>query len=203
MSYVIGIGGVRATGKTTLSRSLSGILVTEPVSLGRFRAFLRGIYQEYGINTIETLPEFYQSITRTTNVDEAAKYLKLQAQHLIPGIDRMVRHCRERKSNLVVEGTHVYPGIYPEGMFDLQVLLVAPSETIERRLYKNKLRVKESDNESMLLQRNIELQEYLLQEAVKNNIHIINSESVEGALVKTVKLMPVSEVVVYHRKPNI
>jgi 2-phosphoglycerate kinase len=179
MSYIIGLGGVRATGKSTLARNLSLILRADIISVGRTREMIRAQRRR------EELPEFFASVTDASSLEESVHRLKIQSETIKPSVQAAIRQCREREANLIVEGTHVYPGLYKKD-FDIEIFLVAPKEKIEYRVHKDKKR-KISKN---TLRRNLELQGYLKNEAKKHRVPIIDTTSLPKALIEVVKLLP-------------
>lgn len=180
MSYIIGLGGVRATGKSTLARNLSLILRADIISVGRTREMIRAQRKK------EELPEFFASVTDASSLEESVHRLKIQSETIKPSVQAAIRQCREREANLIVEGTHVYPGLYKKEDLDLEIFLVAPKEKIEYRIHKDKKR-KISKN---TLRRNSELQGYLKGEAKKHHVPIVDTTSLPKALIEIVKLLP-------------
>ncbi len=183
MAYIIGIGGVRASGKSTLARNLGLILRADIVSSGRTREMLRAQYKP------KELPELFSSVTNASSLQESIHFLSTQAVLMKPSLQAAIRQCRERKANLILEGTHIYPGLLKKDL-DLEVLLVAPTEKIEYRMHKDKKR----RISKRTLQRNIELQKYLKNEAKKYKIPIIDTTSLPKALIKIVKLLSIEKL---------
>ncbi len=186
MSYTIGIGGVRASGKSTIARALGYLLRADIISTGRTREMIRALY------TPETHPGLFKSVT-SLDPSDACKYLSEQSEFLKPSIDSAIRQCKEREANLVVEGSHVYPGIYASENFDLQVFLVAPAQKIVYRMHKDKIR----NTSNIAVSTNLALQEYLKREAEIHRIHIIDTQDIPDASLRIMKLIPEGRIKTY------
>lgn len=186
MAYIVGIGGVRATGKSTLARHLGLLLRADIVSSGRTREMLRAQYDP------QESPKLFASVTNASSLDEAVEYLRVQAEIVKPSLQAAIRQCKDREASLMLEGAHIYPGTYKEEL-NLEVLLAAPPELLGYRMHKDKRR-RISDK---VLSLNIELQNYLKREAEKYNVPIIDTASLPKALIEIVKLLPPEELVTY------
>lgn len=183
MAYIIGIGGVRAAGKSTLARNLGLILRADIISSGRTREMIRAQHNP------KELPELFASVTDAFSPDESVRYLSAQAKIMKPSLQAAVRQCREREASLILEGTHIYPGLY-EKDFDLEVVLATSKEKLEYRMHKDKKR----RNSEKALKRSVELQEYLKNEAEKYKIPVIDTTSIPKALIEIVKLLPLNKL---------
>ena len=180
MAYVVGIGGVRAAGKSTLARQLSLILRADIISTGRTREMIRAYERAKG----HEFPELFESVTNTSSVEEAVRCLYLQAKAIKPPIIAAIAQCKEREANLIVEGTHILPGLYAD--FDLIVTLVAPKEKLEHRIHKDKKR-RASET---AIQRSLELQEHLVTEAKKHGTPVIDTTSIPRAVIEVMQMLP-------------
>jgi 2-phosphoglycerate kinase len=179
MAYIVGIGGVRAAGKSTLARNLGQILRADIISSGRTREMLRAQYER------GKLPELFESVTNAPSVAESVRYLTVQSETMRPSLLAAIRQCRGREANLIIEGTHVYPGLFGKEL-DLEVLLVAPGEKLSYRIHKDK---KRRISKKAIL-RSAELQDYLKREALKHRVAVIDTTSLPRALIEIVKLLP-------------
>ncbi len=178
MAYIIGIGGMRATAKSTIARSLGVLLRADIESAGRIREIIRVQYKR------DEAPELFESVTNTDSLETAAHYLYRQAEIIKPYLQGVIKQCRERESSFIIEGAHIYPGLYGEDL-DLEVLLIAPEEIVKRRMHKDKIRrISETT-----LQRNIELQNHLKKEAEKYKVPIIDSTHIPRASIEIVGLL--------------
>lgn len=183
MAYIIGMGGVRAAGKSTLARNLGLMLRADIISSGRTREMIRAQYSR------EEVPELFESVTNASSLDESLLYLTIQAETMKPSLQAAMNQCREREATLIIEGTHVYPSLLGQDL-DLEVLLVAPKEKLEYRIHKDKRR-RISDE---ALRRSIELQEHLKSEAEKYGVPIIDTTSLPKAFIEIVKLLPAEKL---------
>ena len=179
IAYIIGICGVRATGKSTIARNLGLIIRADILSSGRVREMVRAQYKH------QELSGLFESVTNASSLDVAMRYLLVQAEVIKPSILAVMKQCREREANLIIEGTHIYPNLYKKEL-DLEVLLVAPREKLAYRMHKDKKR----RFSEKILKLNSELQEHLKKKAEKYNIPIIDTTSIPSALIEIVKLLP-------------
>ena len=97
----------------------------------------------------------------------------------------MIYSCKEREASLVIEGSHVSPGMYTH-CSDVEVLLEASPHIIERRLAKDKDRKMPENG----LQRILELQEHLIGVATEKMVPVIDTESIPGAYTQIIQLIP-------------
>ena len=176
-SYIIGIGGMRAVGKSTVARNLSVLLRGDVISCGYLREIAR--HDDSSNNQ-----ELFKSVARCSHLEESKKNLLVQSETLLPLIEASIGRYRDRKATLIVEGAHLLPDLCKE-KFDLLVIFVAPQEKTERRMYKDKDRKVSPE----MLARNSELQEYLISEAKKNEIPIIDTTSIPEASIQLIKLL--------------
>lgn len=178
MSLIIGLGGVRAVGKSTLARKIGDGIRADVMSIGRIRDIIRQHFNQ------ETQPEFFESITRAASLQDSIRILQLQSRILEPYLRGIIKDCRERQASLILEGTHLIPGLYKD--LDLEVLLVCPLERLNYRIYKDKIR-KLSPTVGSL---NFQLQEYLRTLAQQTKTPIIDTNSLPAAFIQIIQLFP-------------
>ena|SRR3989338_909517 len=102
-----------------------------------------------------------------------------------PPIRDMIYSCKEREASLVIEGSHVSPGMYTH-CSDVEVLLEASPHIIERRLAKDKDRKMPENG----LQRILEPQDHLIEVATEKRVPVIDTESIPGAYTRIIQLIP-------------
>jgi len=179
MSYIIGIGGVRGAGKSTIARALGTIIRADIISSGRTREMIRAQYDR------DKLPELFQSVNSALSIEESEQRLIIQSTIMKPSLQVAITQCVKREANLIIEGTHIYPGLLDEN-FNLFVLLIASKKKLVYRVHKDKNR--EMSKEAV--DRNFQLQKLLIKKAKKNRIPIIDTDSIPGAVIEIVKLFP-------------
>jgi len=178
MTYNLGLGGVRTVGKSTLARSLGGVLNADIVHFARARDMIRGC------SAPEDLPDLFESVIAAPSLEDTIRILRTQATYMRRPVQTTVDRCRERGAGVILEGMHVLPGLY-DGVFDFQVLLVASPRILASRNHESA----KPDISEKVLQRNIELQEYLTNQARAYDIPIIDTTSIQNAQIQILKLI--------------
>ena len=171
MSYIVGIVGVRATGKSTIARQLGLVIRADTLSSGRVREIIRAQYKAEPDNIL------FKSVTSAASGQEAIDALAQQSEILKPSFEAVIAQCRDRNANLIIEGSHVLPGIIL--IADLQVVLMVPRDKIAARLHKDKIRRITAD----AIERIMELQKWLVEEAERRGVPVIDTSSIPAALI--------------------
>lgn len=179
MSYIVGIEGLRGVGKSTIARQVAERIKADVLSLGRVRDLVR--YADQG-----RTPELYERVTGTGTTEEALAILQAQAKAMYPYVKHIIDICRKRKINLVIEGAHVYPGLYSEDL-DVECFFVAPEKDLERRIRGDDKDRKISED---VLRRNFETQEALRAIALEHNIAVIDTLSLSVAVSDVHHMLP-------------
>ena len=115
---IILVGGTAGTGKSTLARELGFLLgIDHRLGTGFIREVLRS----------ETSPAKDSDLfTFTFRSENPIKTLIAQAIRLRPAILSCIRRARNEGTSLIIEGTHLIPGLYSDAGADLSIVLAAP-----------------------------------------------------------------------------
>lgn len=177
MSYIIGLGGVRAVGKSTIARKIGDVIRGDVISIGRIRDIVRYFDQKKN-------PVLYESVTDAPTTEQGITFLHAQVELIRPCLLDIIHACREREANLILEGTHIYPGAYTADL-DVEILLVSSKERLDYRIHKDKKR-RVSEN---VLERNFQIQESLKGEAMAKHTPIVDTTSIPSALIEVMGIL--------------
>lgn len=190
----IGIGGPRGSGKSALARMLADMLRADSLSLGRLRSAIRALEKVYPeLEASDTLETLGSSVNSVDDVGERWKLLEAQACILEPYVKSVISECREREARLVVEGTHILPGLYSQSDLQVQVVLRVKLPTLMDRYEKDKKRLggRELFGDALeQAERNHEMQARLCMEAERYGIPVVEADYLPGAFVRIIQMIP-------------
>ena len=178
MSYIIGISGVRGAGKSTLGRYLSLELQADTLALGRHGDTLKSVY------TPDDSPELFQSVANAPTLYEAVRILDAQAAFMYNSLKAVIDRCRRASASLILEGGQMTPGVYGR-LLDLHIMLIVPRDKLEERMRSGKNRGVTPEN----VERNMEIQDYLINEAAEYCLPIIETHTIEQTVNDAMKLV--------------
>jgi 2-phosphoglycerate kinase len=124
---IILIGGTAGTGKTTLASELSWRLgLDHRIGTGFIREIVKSQHRQ------EDCLELHGFTFRS---EQPVANIVAQGQRLRPAIVACIDRARREGTSLLVEGTHLLPGLYHDVPVDLFAVLAAPDlEEHKRRL---------------------------------------------------------------------
>jgi 2-phosphoglycerate kinase len=125
---IILIGGSAGTGKTTLASELSWRLgLDHRIGTGFIREIVKSQHPK------EDCLELHRFTFRS---EQPVANIVAQAERLRPAIIACIERARREGTSLLVEGTHLLPGLFHDVVVDLFAVLAAPEfEEHRRRLH--------------------------------------------------------------------
>jgi 2-phosphoglycerate kinase len=200
LPLVILVGGATGTGKSTVATEVAHRLgITRVTSTDFIRQTLRGFFS----------PEFMPSVHRSSfeageglpaAEREAGDALMLgfidQTRHVLVGINASVERALEEGWSMVLEGIHLVPGMVPERIEG--ALLVHVVMAIEpEQVHASHFLIRDSasggtrphDKYLARLGDIRQIQEFIVEEARKTGVPVIENSGIEGAIGEVLELV--------------
>lgn len=174
---VILIGGTLGTGKTPVASKLAKKLnIYRLISTDEIKDVYKSIIPK---NQLPTIYEHDWNIKNTNTTDRIWGFLR-QSMDLKPGIEALINHEKTFKNSIVLEGTHLIPGIFSldRRLKIFHFILEVQDETLHAKHISNTLKNLDIETFSKIRA----YQEYLIQTARGHNAVVINSENIDSCV---------------------
>ncbi len=188
---ILALEGASATGKSMLAIDLvQDLASTRFISTDTVRQVLRGIY------TKKDHPEFYCHTYQafkykqlgSRSLDPVVRGYIAQCELISPPLIEMVRRIHEEGAVAVVEGVHLQPGTINHLSKGTLEILINPNEETHKAMFDSKYvagKLKSVSKDSITREEEFQstrkIQDYMIVEAQKHDLSIIDLESYEYA----------------------
>lgn len=193
---VILLGGVTGIGKSTIAQQLgSNFGIRAIMGTDLIREVLRVTISR---NLMPTLHESSYRAHRSLDTSflpatsRAVLGFETQARQVTVGIESAIEQAIQDNEILIIEGVHLIPGIIKQKIIDNKAvaffMLTLQNEDIHISRLKNREAKVESRSENYLkyIINMRKIQDYLMEQANKNNVKIIDIENDEKALLEII-----------------
>jgi 2-phosphoglycerate kinase len=192
------IGGVTGVGKSTVATQLAGRLgITRVVATDQLRQVVRAFFSHDFMPAVHHSSFNVASALRAYADDDSgtvAGFLR-QAHDLAPGIDALVQRAVSEGTPIVLEGVHLLPEIPDPELrrqaIDVRVVLAVRNEQEHRAHFQTRgaQTPRAPDRYLEAFDRIRVLQEYLLEQAERDGIPIIDEPGLEASLARVMEVV--------------
>ena len=192
------IGGVTGVGKSTVATQLAGRLgITRVIATDQVRQVVRAFFSHDFMPAVHHSSFDVAAALRTYGDDPSgtvAGFLR-QAHDLAPGIDALVQRAISEGTPIVIEGVHLLPDIPDPNLREqavaVRVLLAVRDEHAHRaHFHARALNTPRSPERYLKAFDRIRvLQDYLIGEAEREGIPIIDEARLEPALARVTEVV--------------
>ena len=193
--YVILIGSASGIGKSTIAAELAKKLnIKHLIESDFIRAVVRGIIgKEYAPALHSSSYDAYKNIrnkSRYTSYDDLVSAgFDDHASYVIPALEKIIQRAITDYDDIIIEGVHLVPGLINVEQFKDYAniyffILSSDEESHKERFVKRAVEIHRGGKQLDFFKENRIIHDHLLNQARANNVHIINSESIDKTLEK-------------------
>jgi len=196
---ILALEGASATGKSMLAIELVHDLAsTRFISTDTVRQILRGIYTEKDHPELHchTYQAFKHKQSGSSSLDSVVRGYIAQCELISPPLIEMILRIHEEGAIALVEGVHLQPGSINHLSKGTLEILVNPNEETHKAMFTSKHvagKLQSVSKELMTREEEFQstrkIQDYLIVEAKKHNLSIVDLESYEDARSEISKLI--------------
>lgn len=198
--YVILIGSASGIGKSTIAAELARTLnIKHLIESDFIRAVVRGIIgKEYAPALHSSSYDAYKHIrnkNRFNSYDElVAAGFDEHASYVIPGLEKIIQRAITDYDDIIIEGVHLVPGLINVEQFEDDAniyffVLSSEEESHKERFVKRAIEIHRGGKQLDFFRENRIIHDHLLAQAQSNNVHVINSETIEKTLEKILSII--------------
>ncbi len=191
--YVILIGSASGIGKSTIAAELAKKLnIKHLIESDFIRAVVRGIIgKEYAPALHSSSYDAYKSIRNksryTSYEDLISAGFDDHASYVIPALEKVIQRAITDYDDIIIEGVHLVPGLINIEQFKDYAniyffVLSSDEESHKERFVKRAVQIHRGGKQLDFFKENRIIHDHLLEQARANNVHIINSETIEKTL---------------------
>lgn len=191
--YVILIGSASGIGKSTIAAELAKSLSIKHLIESDFiRAVVRGIIgKEYAPALHSSSYDAYKNLrnkNRYGSYDElVAAGFDDHASSVIPALEKIIQRAITDYDDIIIEGVHLVPGLINIEQFEDEAnifffILSSDEESHKERFVKRAIQIHRGGKQLDYFKENRIIHDHLLNQARANNVHIINSQSIDNTL---------------------
>lgn len=191
--YVILIGSASGIGKSTIAAELAKELnIKHLIESDFIRAVVRGIIgKEYAPALHSSSYDAYKSIRNksryTSYEDLISAGFDDHASYVIPALEKVIQRAITDYDDIIIEGVHLVPGLINIEQFKDYAniyffVLSSDEESHKERFVKRAVQIHRGGKQLDFFKENRIIHDHLLELARANNVHIINSETIEKTL---------------------
>ena len=198
--YVILIGSASGIGKSTIAAELAKTLnIKHLIESDFIRAVVRGIIgKEYAPSLHSSSYDAYKNIRnkyRYQSYDELVSAgFDDHASYVIPALEKIIQRAITDYDDIVIEGVHLVPGLINTEQFKDYAniyffVLSSDEESHKERFVKRAVQIHRGGKQLDFFKENRIIHDHLLTQAEANNVHVIQTESVEKTLDKILSII--------------
>jgi len=196
---ILALEGASATGKSMLAIDLIHDLTsTRFISTDTVRQILRGIYtkKEYPELYCHTYQAFKHKQSGDSSLDSVVRGYIAQCELISPSVIEMVKQIQAEGAIAVLEGVHLRPGSISHLSKGTLEILINPDEETHKAMFVSKYvaaKLKSVSKESITREEEFQstrkIQDYMISEAQKHDLSVIDLKSYEDARSEISKLI--------------
>ncbi|MGY5872284.1 MAG: hypothetical protein RTV72_08575 [Candidatus Thorarchaeota archaeon] len=186
---ILALEGASATGKSLLAIDLVQDLVsTRFISTDTVRQILRGVFtkEEHPELYCHTYQAYKHRQAGDGDLDQIVRGYIAQCELIGPPVGEMVKRIHDEGAMAVVEGVHLQPGSINNLSKGTLEILINPDEATHKAMFTSKYSAgklksvsKNSTTREEEFQSTRKIQEYMIGEAERHNVSIVDLESYE------------------------
>ncbi|MBE6499840.1 MAG: hypothetical protein E7Z80_04760 [Methanobrevibacter thaueri] len=191
--YVILIGSASGIGKSTIAAELAKKLnIKHLIESDFIRAVVRGIIgKEYAPALHSSSYDAYKNIRNKTRYasyeDLVSAGFDDHASYVIPALEKIIQRAITDYDDIIIEGVHLVPGLIDIEQFKDYAniyffILTSDEESHKERFVKRAVQIHRGGKQLDFFKENRIIHNHLLNQAIENNVHIINSQTIEQTM---------------------
>ena len=188
--YVILIGSASGIGKSTIASELAKQLnIKHLIESDFIRAVVRGIIgKEYAPALHSSSYDAYKNLRNKSNYeiyeDLVSAGFDEHASYVIPALEKIIQRAITDFDDIIIEGVHLVPGLIDIDQFKEYAeiyffILSSDEESHKERFVKRAIQIHRGGKQLDFFNENRIIHNHLLNEAQKNNVNLIKTESIE------------------------
>ncbi len=193
--YVILIGSASGIGKSTVASALAKSLnIKHLIESDFIREVVRGIIgDDYAPALHSSSYNAYKTLRNQKNFESEEELISAGFQEhssfVIPALEKVIERAVKDHDDIIIEGVHLIPGMIDLNRFKDMAsvhffVLSADEESHKNRFVKRATEIGRGGKQLDYFKENRIIHDYLILQAQKNDIKVINSESVENTVNK-------------------
>ncbi len=191
--YVILIGSASGIGKSTIAAELAKRLnIKHLIESDFIRAVVRGIIgKEYAPALHSSSYDAYKHLRNKNRYESYEDLVSAgfdeHASYVIPALEKIIQRAITDYDDIVIEGVHLVPGLIDTEQFKefaniYFFVLSSDEESHKERFVKRAVQIHRGGKQLDFFKENRIIHDHLLQQAEKNNVDIIKTETIEKSL---------------------
>ena len=193
--YVILIGSASGIGKSTIAAELAKQLKIKHLIESDFiRAVVRGIIgKEYAPALHSSSYDAYKQLRNKNRYESYDELVSAgfdeHASYVIPALEKIIQRAITDYDDIIIEGVHLVPGLIDTEQFEEYAniyffVLSSDEESHKERFVKRAVQIHRGGKQLDFFKENRIIHDHLLKQAQKNNVEVINTETIEKSIDK-------------------
>ncbi len=198
--YVILIGSASGIGKSTIAAELARTLnIKHLIESDFIRAVVRGIIgKEYAPALHSSSYDAYKHLRNKNRFESYDELVSAgfdeHASYVIPALEKIIQRAITDYDDIIIEGVHLVPGLINIEQFEefgeiYFFILSSDEESHKERFVKRAVEIHRGGKQLDFFKENRIIHNHLLEQAKKNNVNIIKSETIEDTLEKILSII--------------
>ena len=198
--YVILIGSASGIGKSTIAAEIAKKLnIKHLIESDFIRAVVRGIIgKEYAPALHSSSYDAYKHLRNKNRYvdyhDLVSAGFDEHASYVIPALEKIIQRAITDYDDIIIEGVHLVPGLINIEQFkDFSkiyfFILSSDEKSHQERFVKRAVQIHRGGKQLDYFKENRIIHDHLITQAKINNVHIINSETIEKTLEKILSII--------------
>ena len=191
--YVILIGSASGIGKSTIAAELAKQLnIKHLIESDFIRAVVRGIIgKEYAPALHSSSYDAYKHLRNKDRYDDYGDLVSAgfdeHASYVIPALEKIIQRAITDYDDIIIEGVHLVPGLIDTEQFEEYAniyffVLSSDEESHKERFVKRAVQIHRGGKQLDFFKENRIIHDHLLKQAQKNNVEVINTQTIEKTL---------------------
>ena len=191
--YVILIGSASGIGKSTIAAELAKQLnIKHLIESDFIRAVVRGIIgKEYAPALHSSSYDAYKHLRNKNRYEDYGELVSAgfdeHASYVIPALEKIIQRAVTDYDDIIIEGVHLVPGLIDTEQFEDYAniyffVLSSDEESHKERFVKRAVQIHRGGKQLDFFKENRIIHDHLLKQAEKNNVDIINTETIDKTI---------------------
>ena len=198
--YVILIGSASGIGKSTIAAELAKRLSIKHLIESDFiRAVVRGIIgKEFAPALHSSSYDAYKSLRDKYRYEKYEDLVSAgfdeHASYIIPAIEKVIQRAITDYDDIIIEGVHLVPGLIDIEQFSDYAeiyffVLSSDEQSHKERFVKRAIQIHRGGKQLDFFAENRIIHDHLINQAKKNNVHIISTETIDSSVDKILSII--------------
>ena len=191
--YVILIGSASGIGKSTIAAELAKKLdIKHLIESDFIRAVVRGIIgKEYAPALHSSSYDAYKNLRNKNRFEDYSDLVSAgfdeHASYVIPALEKIIQRAITDYDDIAIEGVHLVPGLIDIEQFKdfaniYFFVLSSDEESHKERFVKRAVQIHRGGKQLDFFKENRIIHDHLLKQAEMNNVHVINTKTIDKTL---------------------